>query len=209
MLANIPVDPDADTARDWAVDELARPEYREGSGLSLDPFWQWLANLFDRIGDVGGSLGIPGAVIVGVLVAALLALVTWLVLGPLRRARRGAASGAVFDDDERSWREMRDSARAAAARQDWDLATMEWFRAAVRFELERGAIMDSAGVTAREAATRIADAGPHARAAVLEDADAFDAARYGSGGLAQSRAQHAERTFVAIESRRTREDAPA
>ncbi|GIG55398.1 DUF4129 domain-containing protein [Demequina activiva] len=209
MLLDVPVDPDADTAREWAVDELAKPEYREGSGFSLDALWDWLGDLFDRIGDAGGSLGIPGALVVGLIVAAALALITWLVLGPLRRSRQGASAGAVFDDDSRPWRQIRDSARDAQSRGDWDLAVVEWFRAAVRLELERGAILDSPGVTAHEAALRVGDAVPRARAEISMDADAFDRARYGAGGLSEAQARHAEATFTAVESYRRTEAAPS
>ncbi|MFV0633401.1 DUF4129 domain-containing protein [Demequina sp.] len=203
MLLSIPVDPDAETARRWAEDELAKPEYRENSGgLSLQAFWDWLDQLLARIGDMGGSLGVPGAVVVGIIVAAVLALVIWLVLGPLRRSRRGAGGLGVLDDDGRSWQEIRDSARAAQAAGDWDLAVMEWLRAVVRLELERGAILDSPGVTAREAAERIGAALPALAQAVRADALAFEQARYGSGGLGSTDAAHAERTFDAVERRR-------
>lgn len=205
MRTDVPVVPDADTAREWAVDELAKPEYRESSGLSLDAFWQWIGDLFARIGDLGSSLGIPGAVVVGLIVAGALALVIWLVLGPLRRARRRAAQGAIFEDDLRSWTEIRDAALAAAAGEDWDLATMEWFRASVRLEQQRGGIVDSAGVTAREAAARIGRAAPSLAAAVAEDAEAFDRARYGDGGLAREHADHAQETCAVVERRRRSE----
>lgn len=209
MRLTVPVDPDADTAREWAVDELAKPEYREGSGLSLDAFWEWLSELFDRIGDAGGSLGVPGAVVVGIIVAAALALITWLVLGPLRRSRQGAGSGAVFDDDARPWQQIRDSARAAQERGDWDLAVVEWFRASVRLELERGAILDSPGVTAHEAALRVGDATPPVQQDIQQDADAFDSARYGSGGLSAAHAEHAQATFAAVEQHRRTQAATA
>jgi hypothetical protein len=198
----VPVDPDAETARQWAEDELSKPEYNEGSGVSLDAFWRWLGELFARIGDAGGSIGIPGAVLVAIIVIAVLALVTWLVLGPLRRARRRDTEGAVFDDDARSWRDIRDSARGAAARGDWDLAVMEWFRATVRLAVERGTIVDSPGVTAHEAAARIGLAVPAASDAVVAGGDAFDRARYGTGGLDAAAAATAEQTFAMVEAAR-------
>ncbi|WP_144276207.1 DUF4129 domain-containing protein [Demequina sp. NBRC 110053] len=212
MRAAIPVDPDAETARDWAVDELARPEYRQGGDWSIDQaiqrVWEWLVELFERIGGVGDSVGIPGALFVALLATAAVALVTWLILGPLRRSRRRAAGGGVLDGDERSAREIRASAVGAHAAGDWDLAVMEWFRATVRTELERGAIIDSPGVTAHEAAVRIGAIAPGARADVAADASAFDTARYGSGGLGAADADHARATCEAISARRA-EGAPA
>lgn len=202
MRLDVPVDPDADTARRWAEDELSKPEYQEGAELSLDGLWEWFGRLFERIGDAGGAIGIPGAIAVGLLVAALVALVTWLVLGPLRRSRRGATERAVFDDDARSWSEIRDAARAATAAQEWDLAVVEWFRATVRLEDARGVILDSPGLTAHEAATRIGTAAPAVVADVLADADAFDVARYGGGGLTREHAEHAEQTFDQVTQRR-------
>ncbi|WP_297081617.1 DUF4129 domain-containing protein [uncultured Demequina sp.] len=201
MRADVPVVPDEETAQRWAIEELARPEYRENSGLSLDAFWEWLAGLFDRIGGLGSSLGIPGAVVVGLIVAGALALITWLVLGPLRRARRRSAPRAVFEDDARSWVEIRDAALAAASAENWDLATMEWFRASVRLEQERGDIVDSPGVTAHEAAARIGLAEPAVTDAIAADARAFDRARYGAGGLTREHAEHAQQTCARVERR--------
>ncbi|WP_144018954.1 DUF4129 domain-containing protein [Demequina sp. NBRC 110056] len=203
LRVDVPVDPDADTAREWAVDELAKPEYREGSGLSLDRFWEWIGELLSRIGGVGDSVGIPGAVLVGLIAAAAIGLVTWLILGPLRRSRRASGSGGIFDDDGRSWAQIRDAARAAQSAGDWDLAVMEWFRASVRLEQTREAILDSPGVTAHEAAARIGAIAPGARDAIGADAAAFDTARYGDGGLTADDARHAEATLAAVESRST------
>ncbi|WP_284328614.1 hypothetical protein [Demequina litorisediminis] len=73
-----------------------------------------------------------GTIAVIVLIAALIGLVVWLVMGPMRRSRAAAASAPVWEDDARSAEEMEAAARGAADRGDWDLAVTEIFRATVR-----------------------------------------------------------------------------
>lgn len=198
MRVQIPVTPDADTAREWARDELAKPEYADQGTTWFESFLQWLQELFDGVGALGGAVGPLGTIALVLLVIGAVALIVWLVMGPLRRSRKAAPVGAVFDDDARSSAQIRDAATAAEKAGNLDLATMEWFRASVRLMEERRAITDSPGATAHEAAVRIESAVPALAGDVATDALAFDLARYGSGGLTATDAAHARTTCEAL-----------
>lgn len=202
MRLTIPVTPDAETAREWAREELARPEYREQGSNWFEDFVEWVRSLFDGLGGLGSGLGVNGLVVVAILAAALVALLLWLVLGPMRRSRRAARRQSVFDDDRRSAEQMLGAARAAAATEDWDLAVVEQFRALVRRLEERGALPELPGATAEEAAHTIASLPPgHER--VRADASAFAVARYGNGGLTAEHWEHIDGTWQDVMAGRT------
>ncbi|MFN3866675.1 MAG: DUF4129 domain-containing protein [Demequina sp.] len=209
MRVDIPVTPDADTAREWARDELAKPEYVDQGTTWFESFLEWVQELFDGIGSLGGAMGPLGTILIVLLALAAVAVIVWLVLGPLRRSRRSTAVGAVFDDDSRSSGQISAAAAAAADGSDWDLAVMEWFRAAVRLMEERRAIVDSPGATAQEAAARIESAVPDLAGDVAADAQGFDMSRYGAGGLTKADADHAGATYEALARTRPRARAEA
>ncbi|MFW7413658.1 DUF4129 domain-containing protein [Demequina sp. SO4-18] len=202
MHVEIPVTPDADTAREWARDELAKPEYSDQGTTWFEAFLRWVQDLFDGVGQLGGNLGPLGTIALVLLAVAAVAVIVWLVLGPLRRSRRSTSARAVFDDDARSSQRIREAAADAESRGAWDLATMEWFRASVRLMEERRAIADSPGVTVHEAAVRIETAVPALAGDVATDAMAFDLARYGSGGLTATDARHARDTCQSLSQAR-------
>ena len=54
---SVPVVPDAETAREWAVRELADPVYHEGPSL-LERFLEWVMSLF---ANAPTGLGLPPA----------------------------------------------------------------------------------------------------------------------------------------------------
>ena len=144
-----PVTPDGPTAQRWAVDELSRPEYQRHESL-LVRFLHWLGQLFDG----APTLGMPPGWAAVVVVAAVLAVVAvaLLVAGPVRRTRRVRAVRPVFDDAPRSAARLRELADDAAARQAWDEAVVERFRALVRGLEERVVLAEVPGRTADEAA---------------------------------------------------------
>ena len=114
VLADVPVDPDADTARDLLLGELGKPVYQEARptwfDLASKAVGDWLASL--RVPDGSGFSGLIPLVVV--IVVVVLVLVAFLVFGRPRLNRRSQHSaGALFgDDDSRSAAEL----RAAAAR---------------------------------------------------------------------------------------------
>jgi hypothetical protein len=187
VLLGVPVEPDRDTARDWLVEELSRPEYAADESL-LMRLLGWISDLFDGLGDVSVS-STPFVVVLVVVVLAVVGLALWLA-GPVRlRHRTGATSVVVHDDDPRTAAEMRAAADTAAAAGDWTLAVVERFRAVVRSLEERTVLDARPGRTAREAA---ADGGkrlPGLAEALDDAARTFDGVCYGH--LPASPADHA------------------
>lgn len=182
MQFTIPVDPDAEEARKWAEDELSSPVYDEEGASWWDTFLDWLEDLFSTTDTFGVGMP-PLAVFIGIVIAlAVVGLLVWLIMGPLRSSRRTQTGAALDPDDTRSAEAMRHAATQAAAQHDWDTAVMEMFRASARTAHERTLIDLSKGMTAREAAASIA-ATSSVSPTVLVVADDFDTARYGSGGL--------------------------
>jgi hypothetical protein len=188
LIRDVPVDPDADTARRWLEEELSKDIYR-------DDHTDWLQQVFDWINEQLGKLDrsaesvsvgdVSGSIIAGVIFTLLIAVLLYLVFGPLRRSRRISGSATVFDDDDRTASAMLASAEEAAARGDWDLAVLERFRSMVRRAEKRGTVAVVPGMTAYEfvkaAAIPLSD---HA-ADLLWSGELFDGIRYGHASGSQ------------------------
>ncbi|NNU27870.1 DUF4129 domain-containing protein [Isoptericola sediminis] len=177
VLAEVPVDPDRETARRWLVEELSRPEYAQDQSW-LMRLLEWFLGLFDGVGAVDADPLVLAAVIVAL--AAVVVGVAWWVAGPARLRRRSAArSVVVHEDDTRTAAEMRRAADDAAARKDWDTAVLERFRAVVRVLEERAVLDERAGRTAQEAARDAGDRVPELADPLGAAARLFDAVCYG------------------------------
>lgn len=151
--------PDADTAREWAREELADPAYHQRSSL-LDQFREWLLELIQDLLEAAGNVPARAGVLV---LAALIVLVVVAVLafaGPLRRSRRHRESAQLFEYDARTAAEMRASADAFAAAGLWNEATLDRFRAILRSLEERAVLAERPGWTADEATAEAAAAFP-------------------------------------------------
>jgi len=156
LLSDVPVTPDGPTAQRWAVEELAKPEYREHRSL-LSRLIERVLSWFDNLG--GAALSGPDAALVVVGALVLLLAVAFLVAGPVRRSRRlrSAPARAVRGaGDVRTAEQLRAAADEAARAGDFSLAVVERFRAVVRGLEERTVLDERAGRTAHEAS---ADAG--------------------------------------------------
>nr|NLD39866.1 DUF4129 domain-containing protein [Actinomycetales bacterium] len=190
LVSEIPVDPSAAEAREWAREELARPVY------SPD-------NLFTRIGDwilnvlgslFGGQLGSSSplvSVLLLVLVVAL-AIVTVIFAGRVRRVRNVTSQPGshLLFDDARPASELRRDARAALARGDLTTAFLDAYRAIIRSLDERVLIDDRPGLTAQEAA-HLAKVPFPAYASTWEwAARLFDAVCYGRATPEAADVQH-------------------
>ena len=186
MFADVPVDPDAETARQWAIDELSKDRYQERGPSWLERAWDWVVEQFSHLFGLevdGGSL-MAIAIIAAIILA--LVLVTRAVVGPVRRSFKAKRTHSVFEDDARSSTEMRSAADAAAAKEDWNLAVLERFRAIIRSLEERDLIDDRPGVTADEAAFQTGARFPDILTRISGAADLFDRVRYGHGKAALS-----------------------
>lgn len=182
MFFDVPVSPDADTARDWAVNELSKDKYQAHGPSWWERVRDAISDFFSRIFTVDFAGNPVGAVVTILILVGLVGLVVYVVAGPVRRARRGHKARAVFDDDHRSAAEMRKAADAAADAGDWNLAVLERFRAIVRSLEERDLLPERPGMTATEAASAAGARFSRVAMDMGRAADVFDRVRY--GGLA-------------------------
>ncbi|MFC6354832.1 DUF4129 domain-containing protein [Luethyella okanaganae] len=176
---DVPVDPEAPEARQWLIDELAKPPYQAAKPSLFDhaskAVWDWLNSLFVPTGDAfDGWLPI---LVVGVVV--VLIAVAFLVFGLPRLNRRSRTAIPLFGIDERrSAGDIRQAARAAAASGDWSLAIEEQFRAIASDLSSRTILNVTPGTTANEFARAAAYSFPAEREGLRTAAAAFDEVRY-------------------------------
>jgi len=180
-MIEVPVDPDADQARDWLVEELAKTKYQERPPAEPPT---WIDDLLDAIrrflDSLGGRETVPFWVVLLVIVLIAVVVVAFLVFGvPKLRARSSVAGDELFEaDDHRDAAAMRQDADAAARAGEWARAIAERFRAIARSLHERALVSTTPGSTAHDVARRAARALPaHADALETGAAD-FDAVRY-------------------------------
>jgi hypothetical protein len=177
--SDVPVDPDAPQARQWLIDELAKPSYQAARptwfDLAAQAVRNWLGSLFASQGK--GIDGVPVAVAV-IAVAALL-VAAFLIFGMPRLNRRSAATREILGaDDRRDAAMLRREAARAAATGDWTLAIEELFRALAKGLAERTIVTVSPGTTAHDFGLRASAAFPHERARLVRAATVFDGVRY-------------------------------
>jgi len=146
-----PVDPAPPEARDWIVNELAKPPYQAAKPTLFDQIAKaigdWFASL--QFGDAQGPPTLGIAVIVGIVVVGL--VVAFLIFGLPRLNRRSSVAGALFgEDDARTATRIRADAAAAAARGDYETAIEEMFRAIARGLAERSIITTTPAPRSRE-----------------------------------------------------------
>lgn len=179
MRAEVPVEPDAEQARDWLARELVDPAYREA-----EPNWfdSLVSSVLDWLGGLlGAGTGSPPVLllVIAVVVVAGLVLAAYLVFGAPRANRRSRLAGTLFgDDDERDAQEIRRAASDAAARGDWDLAIQETFRSIARLLTERAILTTTPGTTASGFAMASTPFFPDLADGFARAADDFDAVRY-------------------------------
>ena len=174
-----PVDPAPPEARDWIVNELAKPPYQAAKPTLFDQIAKaigdWFASL--QFGDAEGPPTLGIAVIVGIVVVGL--VVAFLIFGLPRLNRRSSVAGALFgEDDARTATRIRADAAAAAARGDYETAIEEMFRAIARGLAERSIITTTPGTTARGFAGRAGIAFPGQAQQLVASAASFDEVRY-------------------------------
>ena len=177
VLTDVPVDPDRETAHQWLLEELSRPEYAQSPSL-LERLLTWFGDLFDGLPAFDGGR-LPLAILL-VLAVVVVALVAWRVAGPVRLSRRPRRSVTVLDDDSRTSAELRSAADAAAARGDWAAAVLDRFRAVVRGLEERVVLDERPGRTAQEAASAAGARLPSVAAGLHDGARRFDDVCYGT-----------------------------
>ncbi len=173
---DVPVVPDAGTARQWLMEELLDPAYVDQPSL-LMRFIDWVTGLFTDVRVLDVNPVLASLVIVALVLG--VAVVAYVVTGPVRLSRKARPSVAVFDDDERSAKDLRDAADAAASAGDWPTAVVERYRAVVRSLEERVILDPRPGRTAHEAADEAAVRLPALSDRLGAGARLFDDVRYG------------------------------
>lgn len=182
LVADAPLAPDGDTARDLLGQELAKPEYAETQLTWFDRLANALLDFLNGLFQVpeGGSFAAPVVyVVIGLLI---LGVVVYFVVRGLRSpiARRAAADAGVFDDGDRarSAREHRAAAASAADAGDFRTAVEEQFRALARGLAERTVIGLRPGTTAHEITASASRSFPDRSADLELVAGVFEHARY-------------------------------
>lgn len=179
-LAQVPLEPDRDQARQWAVEELAKREYAEQRPGALSQLLDWILEQLDKLSGLGGpgqGTGTAFALVAGLVV--VLVAVAVLVTGRVVRRARQADPAPVFDGTSGTARTHRGAADEAAARGDWRTAVVERFRAVVRELEERAVLVPQPGRTADEAAAEAARWLPGLGDPLRSAARLFDDVRYG------------------------------
>lgn len=179
MIVEVPVDPDADQARDWILNELSDPRYESAKPTWFDQlssaFFEWLMSLVDS--GAGGPSGLLLVILAVVVAAALVA--AFLVFGMPALNRRSKVSGELFGrDDVRTAEQMRQAADAAASAGNWAVAIEEAYRAVARGLAERTILATTPGTTAHGFSQRAAAAFPLLSDDLAAAADSFDRVRY-------------------------------
>ena len=187
LLRDVPVDPQPPEARDWLIDELAKPVYQAARPTLFDRIAKAISDWLDSL-SFGQLQGAP-ALGIGIVVA-LLAIgivVAFIIFGLPRLNRRSTVAGALFgEDDQRSAQRIRADADAAAAAGDYTLAVAEAFRAIARGLAERAIVTAFPGTTAHEFGDRAGVAFPDRAQQLADAAVAFDGVRYlGETGTAE------------------------
>ena len=179
VLRGVPVDPDADQARELLVRELSDPRYQQAQPTWFD---RLSAAVLDWLNDLlSGATGTPSSVVLLIIVLAVAGLViaAFFVFGAPRLNRRRAGAGALFgDDDARDSGAIRAAAQTAARNGDYALAIEEMFRAIARGLGERSVLTSTPGTTATGFATRAAGYFPGLEARLAASARSFDDVRY-------------------------------
>ncbi|MDO5751423.1 DUF4129 domain-containing protein [Arthrobacter sp.] len=178
-LAEVPLAPGSDEARQWAQDELAQQVYQDAKPGFAEQILALLQKVWDElinsVGAVDGTAGL--AIAIGVVLLAV-AVIIFFVRPQLNR--RKSATAAVFENDHVMTAEQhRKLAQAAAHAADFSTALREQFRAIVRAAEERDVIVPALGRTAVEITADLERAFPAHKLALRHGADLFNAVRYG------------------------------
>lgn len=173
--------PDRDAARELLEQELARNEYQQAQPEWFDLISQAIIDFFRNLfnPEAPGALGAGGLVIIALIAVAIIVTAFVLWGRPRSAARSASASTVLFGEDEqRSARELRRAADAAAKASRFDDATVLRTRALARGLAERGILTPPPGATVHAFARQASRAFPRHQAALDATADAFDDVRY-------------------------------
>lgn len=190
-----PVQPDAEQARQWALDELSKRQYQDAKPGLGDQILRSIADFFKSLLDgLSNALhvdtGIAGLVIVLVLLA-IIGLIIFLIRP--RLLKRQNADSEVFETETQlSAEEHRRRAARAATAGNYDNAVTEVFRAIVRAAEERVVLDPQPGRTADEVTAKLAAAFAAEAPALWPTALLFNRIRYSARKSSQGIATEAD-----------------
>lgn len=176
----VDLNPDADQARAWLEEELAKDEYHDGRSL-LERILRWLSEQLEALqGSTvdGPGFGLP-PVAVALLAAVLVAAIV-LLLTRIRAERRAVEepTGAIGELTLTAT-QYRDRAAAALREGRWNDAVVHYTRAIARDAADRTLLADAPSLTAHEVGVRLRLVFPASAAPIGRSVDLFDAVRYG------------------------------
>lgn len=203
-----PLNPGAAQARSWAEHELSKPKYADHSSW-LDQGMSWLEDKVLRMVDTLGRGGSGGLVVAVALLLA--ALVVWRVVQARRPGRRSRSRGDVSSvvDPSVTSGQLRARAQAAAERQDFDAAALDWFRTLVRTGQERGQLPGGEWLTSHDVTRLLTAAFPGHGPELAWAAGVFDLVRYGHGHAGPADADRLRALEAQLRSERALTPAPA
>ena len=178
MVNDVPVTPDAETARRWAERELTDPIYHPAFNL-LGWIMEKLNALLRGLNDAAQT--VTWVQVVATLLAVALVVVALYVAGPVRMRTRAGRNGShvVLGEDARTARELREAAERAAETGDLDGAVLNGYRAIVRSLEERAVLAERPGRTAHEASEEAATRFPALAERMHRAGRTFDDVCYG------------------------------
>ncbi|MGB3414601.1 MAG: DUF4129 domain-containing protein, partial [Microbacteriaceae bacterium] len=174
----VPVEPEADEARDLLRTELSKTPYQNRGPNWVD---QLIANFWDWLNNLSAPEGAGNFFIALILVVAVVALIfaAFLVFGKPRLNRKSGRSTELFGEIEtRTASELRNAAAAAASQGNWNEAIVLQFRALALAMDERTIANLTPGTTAQSFAHRLGRSFPSFSPALLLAAANFDQVRY-------------------------------
>jgi hypothetical protein len=187
-LVRVPVEPDRETARAWAAQELSRQEYQSARPNLLMRLADWLLQQLQHLPAFTGT-GSRFGLLAAVLVAVAAVVFAVQRSGGLRRQAR-PGGGEVFAGGALTAAEHRRAAEAAEAADDWAAAVVERFRTIARELEERAVLVPQPGRTADEVASDAAAWLPALAGRLRAAAGVFDDVRYGDRPASQASAAH-------------------
>jgi uncharacterized protein DUF4129 len=193
------ISPDRDQGRDWAREELARPEYANVRPSLFERVLGWLRDHLDR---VASGIGLDtGQLLALLLLLALAAAVLVVVLRRTVRARVVAErpSQAVLAESTLTGEQHRRLAEQAMSEGRYDDAVREWMRSLARRLDERGLIDPRPGRTADELAAEAGRILPGLAVELSIGARIFDDVSYGLRPADAAQAEALQRLAAAAE----------
>lgn len=179
VFGEVPVNPDSEQATEWLINELSKAPYQAAKPTLFDriskAFSDWLASL-----TIGSGDGIPIVVFVVLIALVTIAIVAAVIVYGLPRLNRKSQHHDILfgETDRRTAAQLRDAAEKAAAREDFESAIADMFRAIARGLSERTLVTMTPGTTAHGFAIRAAKVLPDCANELASCANIFDLVRY-------------------------------